>query len=291
MGNAKFWYYPNPAGNRLVTIDMGEALAELFSEWRKDADGGISLDGSSYRSVGLTQEIVTIQRDRMALGEDLAHKFRALQSHLDNGYTCSFSADSAKAWCGYLKTSPLNSGSTSIQVSSNPFNSFVGSNVLASDDYVAFDTQPPAAINEISKIASLSSGFSATNGGTITLSRGTAFRYDVDTWVRWYRFWPVMKRPIEDIGQNIINNEHGMLWSLNLRLEVDYGGWFAFMPPGFDKIDELVVFPSETGSDYYESGFAGLDIQVSDRMTSNIKQVDVGGLDSNQYYGSHVRRN
>ena len=251
MGNAKFWYYPY-SGNRLVTIDMGEGLAEMFSEFRKDADGGISLNGHSYRSVGLTQEVITIQRDRMILGADKAMEFRALQAHLDNGNVCSFSADSSKAWCGYVLTSPLSSGSTTVEVSNNPFSSFVGSNVLAADDFVIFDTQPPAAITEANKISSLSAGFSASNGGTLTLDRGCAFRYDIDTFVRWFRFIPIAKRPIEDIGRSIITNEHGLMYSLELRLEIDYASWFAFIPTGPEKIRETVVFPDDTGVDYYE---------------------------------------
>ena len=289
MGNAKFWYYPNPAGNRLVTIDMGEGLAEMFSEFRKDADGGISLDGNSFRSVGLTQEIITIQRDRMILGIDKAMEYRALQAHLDNGNVCSFSADSSKAWCGYVLTNPLSSGSTTVQVSNNPFSSFVGSNILAADDYVIFDTKPPAAITEANKISSLSSGFSASNGGTITLDRKCAFRYDVDTFVRWFRFIPIAKRPIEDIGRSIITNEHGMLYSLELRLEIDYAGWFSFIPAYPDKTNEVFAFPDENGSDYYEAGLIGLDGAISGRYS--VKDVDVGGLSSNEYYGSHVRGN
>jgi len=266
---------------------MGEGLAEMFSEFRKDADGGISLNGHSYRSVGLTQEIITIQRDRMILGVDKAMEFRALQAHLDNGNVCSFSADSSKAWCGYILTSPLSSGSTTVEVSNNPFSSFVGSNVLAADDFVIFDTQPPAAITEANKISSLSAGFSSSNGGTLTLDRGCAFRYDIDTFVRWFRFIPIAKRPIEDIGRSIITNEHGLLYSLELRLEIDYASWFSFVPAYPDKVNELLSFPDEEGSDYYEAGLVGLDKVIADR----IKEVDVGGLGSHEYYGSHVRGN
>ncbi len=30
MGNAKFYFYPEPNGGRLVEIDLGERLGELF---------------------------------------------------------------------------------------------------------------------------------------------------------------------------------------------------------------------------------------------------------------------
>ena len=80
MGNAKFYFTPEPFGAlngaTLVTIDLGEALRKctviypsrllgLFSDW---------LNTKICRS---TQEIVTIQRDRMIGGEDLAIQFHA----------------------------------------------------------------------------------------------------------------------------------------------------------------------------------------------------------------------
>lgn len=259
--SAKFWFYPVPAGNRLVEIDIGEGIAELFSDYRKDVSSGISLDGTSYRSVGLTQEIITIQRDRMILGEDLAHQFHSLQNHLDRGYVCSFTSDHTKAWCGSLVSSPANSGSTVLSVGSNPFSNFVGSNVLSSDDYVVFETQPPAAVRETNKVASLSAGFSASNGGNITLSRGLDFRYSSQTFVRWYRFFPVLKRVVEDVNTPIITNEHGAMWSLSIRLFVDYAGWFAFAPPSREKLDMSLPEMGEIRAEY-EAGGGGIDEQI-----------------------------
>ena len=261
---AKFYYYPYPAGNRLETITLDDGLAEMFSEFRKDADGGTSLDGASYRSVGLTQEIITIQRDRFKGGENLGHQLRALQNHLDRGYTCSFSADDTKSFCGYLLTSPCPSGSTSIQISGNPFASFVGSNILAADDFIVMETQPPAAIAEENKIASVAAGFTSSSGGTLTLDRGCSFRYEKDTWIRWHRFLPIARRPIEDIGRSIVTNEHGLLYSLEIRLIIDYAGWFAFIPAGPEKIQESVVFPDAGGTPFYESGLTGLDRKIYD---------------------------
>jgi len=284
---AKFFYYPYPAGNRLEVIEI-DTIGEMYSEFRKDGSGGTSLDGASYRSVGLTQEIITIQRDRMKGSEDLAHKFQALQTHLDKGYTCSFAQDDTKAFCGYLLTSPLNSGSTSLEVSGNPFASFVGSSVLSAGDYIVMETQPPASIYEINKVSSVSAGFSSTNGGTITLDRPCSFRYDQDTWIRFYRFLPICKRVLSDIGKNMITNEHGLLWSLEIRLEIDYAGLFSFIPMGPEKTQETIVFPDETGSDYY-SGFEGLDLQMVGRRESQINQVDLEGINTAEYFGSQVR--
>ena len=284
--SAKFWYYPIPAGNKLEEIDIGENVAELFSAFRKDVSSGTSLDGTSYRSVGLTQEIITIQRDNFILGEDLAHQFRALQNHLDRGYTCSFTTDHTKAWCGGLITSPASSGSTVINVGSNPFSNFVGSNVPAANDYVVLETQPPASVVETNKIASVSAGFSSTNGGNLTLSRGLSFRYDVDTFVRWYRFFPVLKRLPEDVNQSIITNEHGTLWSLEIRLMVDYSGWFAFAPPSKELQD--MSFPSslEEREFYDDEGGGGLDRQIYNYLYEQRKNQVPDSWTREDYYSA-----
>jgi hypothetical protein len=70
MGNAKFFYYPEPHGSfaHPVILDLGEALGEMYSDMITEAVDAISLTGSMSRSVGRMQEIVTIQRDRMVLG-------------------------------------------------------------------------------------------------------------------------------------------------------------------------------------------------------------------------------
>ena len=85
MGTAKFWYYPQPSGNQLVEIDLGEPLGELYSDYQINSSDGVALDGTIYRSNGKSCEIVTIQRDRMLGGEDTAIALIGLQNHLDRG--------------------------------------------------------------------------------------------------------------------------------------------------------------------------------------------------------------
>ena len=52
MGNAKFFYYPQPDGRHLVEIDMQELIAELQSDISHDAVDGITQGGGIFRSVG-----------------------------------------------------------------------------------------------------------------------------------------------------------------------------------------------------------------------------------------------
>lgn len=230
MGNAQFYYYPEPHGQNahLVKIDLGEALGEMYSDIMTEAVDAVSLTGSIQRSVGKSQEIVTIQRDRMIGGEDLAIKFHALQNHLDRGFSCAFSADSSKAFC-YPVRGSLNAGATFINLYGLPFLSLTGGSVIPSDDdYATLETSSPAMIQE--KIKIKDSRNVGQYGGSIQSVDPVNFQYDQTAFLRWHRFFPVLKRPQSDIGQSIITNEGGRLFSLSIRLVVDYQTLFAFHP-------------------------------------------------------------
>jgi len=226
MGNAKFFYYPQPDGRHLVEIDMQEPIAELQSEISHDAVDGITQGGGIFRSVGRGGESITIQRDRMQLGEDLAIQFDALQNHLDRGFACSFVTDHEKPWAASLSTPPQAGGFT-FQVKDNPFIDFTGSGTVpVAGDYVVVETDSPPYIREVQKIDSIS--VTASSGGSVTFTKRLNFDYtDRVVFMRFYRFWYGLKRPQSDIGTPIITNENGRLFSLSIRLVVDYQTYFA----------------------------------------------------------------
>tara|TARA_Y100000593_G_C4323788_1_gene345533 strand:+ start:19731 stop:20534 length:804 start_codon:yes stop_codon:yes gene_type:complete len=228
MGNSKFWYYPEPNGTRLEIIDLGEQLGEFFTDFEMDAKDGIGYDGGIKRTVGAIREIITIQRDRLILAETVAQKFRALQSHLDRGYSCSFSADSDKCFSGFLRVEPA-SGDTTIYVSGNPFFASTNNNAIATGDYLNIVTPNPGSINECVKIET-NNVTSHVLGGNLIVEDGVSFSYETISFCHYYRYYPVLKRPAADIGKNIITNEHGQLWNLDLRLVVDYQTLFSWAP-------------------------------------------------------------
>ena len=231
MGNAKFYYTPEPFGTgpRLQVIDLNEPLGEMFSDISVEAVDAVSLNGSIQRSVGKTQEVVTIQRDRMLGGEDLAIQFHALQNHLDRGFSVSFAADDTNAFCFPIRGS-LNNGATSINLYADPFQNLTApfTTLPASGDYCTIETSSPAMIQEIIKV--LGAGSITAQGGTITTVDRVKFQYDQPAFLRHYRFYPVLKRPQSDIGQSIITNEGGRLFSLSIRLVVDYEVLYAAHP-------------------------------------------------------------
>ena len=235
--SAKFYYYPQPNGRNLVTIDLGEDLGELFSEFFVDAVDGLTQHGQRQRNVGRMGEIVRIQRDRLNLGQDLAYKFAALQNHLDRGFSCAFAADHTKAWAAPCQGRPV-ATRKSLNVYASPFRAFADPNAdgykPAVGDFLILETAPPGMLHEQLKVDNVSS-LSATLGGSIGLENRIAFSYSQTSttsaaFVRHYQFWPVLKRRAEDVGTNIITNEGGRLFSLDIQLVPDYSTLFAFHP-------------------------------------------------------------
>lgn len=226
MGNSKFFYYPKPDSRRLVTIDMGEMIGELYSDFEVDVVDANRRNGGINRSVGLTREIVNIQRDRMNGSEDLAIQFVAMQNHLDRGGVVGFCADSDKAYAYPLIARP-NSGDQTVGCAPNPFVDMAGSITPAANDYVTIESESPNSLREQGKI--LTNGTTPAAGGQITLKQRIVFTYPRRAFLRHYRFWPLcLRRPAGDVGRNIITNERGFLFSLDIRLMVDLSALFAF---------------------------------------------------------------
>lgn len=244
MGNAKFYYFPIPDARQLVTIDLGEKLGELFSEFQYDVAESISRGGRRYLSHGLQREFVTIQRDRMLLGEDLALKLESMQNHLDRGGYVSFCADADKAYIHPLLNT-IEQGSSTQLLGSNPFKDVTGSNIPTAGDYITIQTNSPTSIIEKKKINTVDGSFSSSTGGSLTVSPTITYTYPERAFARYYRFWPTLRRAAADIGQNIITNENGRLFSLNVRLYLDTHTLFNFHS-GFDGIDRSPNFkPSD----------------------------------------------
>ena len=233
MGNAAFYFYGSNA--QLITIDLGEGLNELYSDWEMDAQTGVAMSGSMRRVSGLYRERVTIQRDRMVGGLELANKLAALQNHLDRGGACSFTADTSKSFCFPLKTPP-NPGDTRLRTYDNPFYQILGSITPAVGEYVAIESPSPGTLHEIKKIHATT--ISGQYGGTIDTSAsspaisssdGCAFSHRMGAMARWYRCWPMLKRPQGDTSA-IVTNEHGLLYSLSITLVTDSWAYHRFHP-------------------------------------------------------------
>ena len=267
MGNARFYYYPEPDARQLKTIDLGEKLGELFSEFVYDVRSSISRGGRRYLSHGFGREFVTIQRDRMILGEDLVIQLESMQNHLDRGGYVSFCADSDKAYIHpFLNTPEQNTAS--LLLGSNPFKDVTGANIPTVGDYVTIQTNSPTSIIEKKKIGAVDGSFSSSTGGSLTVAPRMTYTYPERAFLRYYRFWPTLRRGVSDIGQNIITNEGGRLFSLNVKLYLDTYTLFNYHT-GLDGIDRSPNFggdgvPSAAGG---QNAFANIGgVGTNDRL-------------------------
>ena len=271
MGNAKFYYFARPSSlSYLQTIDLQEGLAELFSEFDIDAQDGVSYTGRRYRTISRVSEIIRIQRDRMAGGEDLASDLNCLQSHLAHGFPTMFSADSDKAYATYLRQ-PAQAGDTVLYVGPNVFRQFVGYKIVQAGDYLMIESENPAMVYQQVKVESITA--TATANGTITLSSPIQFDFKSGSiGVRWYRFWPSLKRLVDNLNTNMISNERGFLWSLDVLMSPDYGVYHDFLIPVGETIGDLsegfIGTADQPDSPLSESGFCPVDPKTG------------GGLDS-----------
>lgn len=265
MGNAKFFYYPKPSSTSfLETIDLGEPLAELFSDYEIDAQDGISYTGRRNRTVSRISEVIRIQRDRMVNGETNAAYLMTLQSHLDRGHSAMFTSDVNKAYGTYLLL-PARAGDTSIFVGPNMFRSIVGNQILVAGDYLMIESENPNMRYQQVEIASLTA--TATSGGTINLSQPIAFDFDTGiVGVRHYRFWPTLKRPVDNLGQNMVTNERGFLWSLDVVLTPDYPEMFSYYLQMGNELGDLSTMPVVDDDVDSPLGISGL-VPFGDRYT------------------------
>jgi len=178
----------------------------------------------------------------MVGSEALAMKLIALQNHLDRGYSCQFTADHTKAWSAPVSVAPTG-GDLSLSVDANPFRSIVhysGSDPQpADDDYIVIESMPPAMLQEVIRVDSTT--VTHNGGGTIVPVDRIAFTYPALPFARWYRYWPILKRPKSDIGKSIITSEHALNWSLSIRLIPDYSALFAFHNGPNERIDPGLI--------------------------------------------------
>lgn len=262
--SASFYYTPEPNGSHLIEINLGEELGEMFEDMLIESVDAVSVNGSRQRSISKMGEIITIQRDRLIGGIDTYYKLKTMQNHLDRGYSVSFTADASKKWIYPILGNP-SAGVFSVSVGQDPFRNLHLSSItqIQGNDHFVIETAPnPAMLQEMGKADAVSV---SASGGTINLRDRLAFDYTgYRAFLRWFRYYPVLKRPQEDLGKSIVTNENGRLFSLNLRLVPDYDLLFAFHPQAAANEDiglgsSLIRETPSTGTIPNKGGSGGID--------------------------------
>ena len=143
-------------------------------------------------------------------------------------------------------------------------------------DYVVIETDTPPYIREVQKIQSIS--VTASSGGSVTFTKRLNFDYtDRVVFMRFYRFWYGLKRPQGDIGTPIVTNENGRLFTLNMRLVVDYQTYFAkHNGEGFST--PLIGASPSSGPLPNNDGRGSIDGVPA--VTNNLNRIEAGSLGS-----------
>jgi len=228
VGNAVFWYYPDPDGT-LEEVDLGEGISNLFWEPERQAEDAIAGDAGQYRELGWGRLRVFISLERMKSGAALARSLENMQSHLERNGAVAFCADKDKAVAVFAK-STLQRGDQAIFSDGNPFAVFNSSAAMAANDVVCVQTPSMEANREWADLTTWTSEYSFALNGS---ANGVLYSTDSDViMVRYQDFFPVLRMPIDQINRNIVTHEHRIGYTLDIQLVEDPSGWTTFSGEG-----------------------------------------------------------
>jgi len=223
MGNAYIWWYPQDPGT-IEAIDLGPSLSDLEETPDPLVEAVESLSGSQSRVTYRGRYRVRISLERIngssTSGRLLMRSLWSLQTHLDGGGVVAFARDAAKAWAGFTFPSPVR-GATEIRCvgaavgGAFPFSSTA--TLAAGDEVVIQASAPELHRRELLLVSSFSSV------STIALDT-QAVRHDwtgVPALVRHRDFYPVLRQPVDRIGESIILSERRIGYTLDLHLVED----------------------------------------------------------------------
>jgi len=226
MGNAYLWWYPRESGT-IEAVDLGPSLSDLEEIPDPLIEAVESISGSQSRITYRGRYRVRVSLERIngssTSGRLLMRSLWSLQTHLDGGGVVAFARDAAKAWAGFTFPSPARGDSTIKCVGAATGGAFpyLSSATLAAGDEVVMQASAPELHQ---RELLLVSSFASTS--TITLDT-QAVRYDwtgVPALVRHRDFYPILRQPVDRIGESILLSERRIGYTLDLHLVEDAGG-------------------------------------------------------------------
>jgi hypothetical protein len=159
---------------------------------------------------------ITVERDSM-LSDAGRARWRALQavvSHLEAGGAIGFSTDHTKSWAGYTSGTPVLGGSY-VAWQGNAFAPWNNSAAPVAGDDILIEQAPMYGLEECHKVASISANQISLSGTTIVFDHAGR-----SAMVRYAGFFPAL-RMVSDRYTPPLTNEHGIIYSLELTLEMD----------------------------------------------------------------------
>jgi hypothetical protein len=219
MGNATFYWYPDPAGS-IEVLDLGEKISDLQVTPVRVARDAYSARGGQHRTTTFGALKVRIVLERFT-GQDLAWKIESMQSHLERGGSVGFAADSTKAWCGMATTLP-DRGDTRLVTNGNAFKAWATGALLAVGDIIAMTGGQPEGIVEYGKVgvSHLGGGFFDAKVVGLDSEVKHSFRMGPVA-VRHRDFYPILRMPSAQIGRAIVTHDHRISYTLDMELQTD----------------------------------------------------------------------
>ena len=223
MGSPTFYWYPKEGGS-LERTAITRALSALEADDRPQADDSYSGAQGMTRVFHGTRRRVKLTWERLnLLSTSGAADHRSLLpviAHLQRGGAVGFAQDGAKAIAGYPGAGNWSRLAATLTCASptNAFSAWQPLAALASGDQVVIESEPVYGRSEQRSATSFSAG-------VLTLASQTlVFDYagSAPMW-RWYRFWPALRLPADQLGTPLVTNDHGITASVELTLEVDPG--------------------------------------------------------------------
>lgn len=216
MAAPAIYWYPDPRGT-LEHIDFGAVGEEGLSDIQefpgaevRDARGGDQTQRRTFLGEVFRVRII-LERfgpvGHSALERDLA----ALQLHLDRGGRIGFSGDHARTWAVMPAGAPAR-GDTTVRTPSGPFSAWSSSGAIAAGDELVIEQGNPDPKREVQLVDS-------TTSSTVTFDRGLRWTFSAPPVVRWRDFYPVLRRPKDQLGRPLVSHDHRVNFTLDMTLE------------------------------------------------------------------------
>jgi len=221
MGSPTFYWYPKEGGSLEKTV-MTRALSRMEADDRPQAEDSYSGAQAMTRVFYGTRRRVRLAWERLNLLSSAgAADHRALLpviAHLQRGGAVGFSADGAKTIGGYPGAGNWSRGAGTLTCGSptNAFSAWQPLAAIAAGDQVVIESEAVYGRSEQRSATSFSAGVLTLASQTLVFDYAGAG----PMW-RWYRFWPALRLPADQLGSPLVTNDHGITASVELVLEVD----------------------------------------------------------------------
>lgn len=224
MAAPSIFFYPNGGGN-IKEIRCGLGLRKLSPRETFDRPTTINGIGAPTHNPIIGGLRVTLRKERMLrdTDKDMIADFFALENHLRRGGTIGVALERTKAFCAYVTPTP-NTGDTTIYGGPNVYKDILTAQsitlALASGDRFWLESGNPDWRRERCTISgSTVSPFASS----LTLTRGVVYDRDTDAgvMVRHEDFYPACYLPEDQLGQSLMTDENGALYTFEAELEVD----------------------------------------------------------------------